>query len=275
MDGQDRSLGQSRRPAPEFTSDLDDAHTPDFIAAVTRELVAKLAPESERIGRRIASSRVPSAQQIEELCAALTADRSDQACGLFDALRASETTADTLCLHYIAPAARRLGEAWEADELGFLDVTLGLARLHGFQRQVQPDFIPRGRHRTDLHALFSPVPTETHVLGVVMAAGFFRRAGWSVDMNLDQGADELVRRAASGGYGLLGLSAGCRAVIPELRAILPRLRALPSRPKIVLGGYLLELEPNIAAELDLDGTMTDVTTAPFSCKSMVTTGVGH
>lgn len=276
MDGQFRTFGDDVKLASEAAmANVTASPSADVLEAVTRELVSKLAhqlPEKIQAG---SAHEVPSDGEIEDFCTALTEDTGDRASQIFDGLRVKGKTPETICLGYIATAARRLGECWTTDSLGFLDVTLGMVRLHSMQREMLIDLVPRGVEPTGLKALFAPAPTETHVLGVVMAAGFFRRAGWSVDINLEPEGDAIVEAAEAGKYDLIGLSAGCRAVLPELRAMVPRLKGIVPRPRIVLGGYVTELEPGIASSLELDGDLTDVTKAPFSYQRMLTSVNEH
>ena len=274
MDGQDQIFRHDSRSMSE-SADAGALPASDLIESVTRELVNRLVQQRQSSASVTGMVEAPTDREIDDFCTALTQDSGTRASGMFDDLRAGGKTSETICLGYIASAARRLGELWCSDDLGFLEVTLGLVRLHAMQREMQMDLVPRGVESNGLSALLAPVPTETHVLGVVMAAGFFRRAGWAVDVFLEHDQDPLVAVAESGKYDLIGLSAGCRAVMPELQAIVPRLRELSPRPKIALGGFLTQLEPGIASELHVDGDLTDITTAPFSYQRMLTSVNAH
>lgn len=83
---------------------------------------------------------------------------------------------ETLLLHLMAPAARRLGELWEADRIDFVDVTIGTSRLQQLLHHLT--FPPRTREDDqNRHLLLVPAPGEQHTFGLVMASELFRRAG--------------------------------------------------------------------------------------------------
>lgn len=230
---------------------------------VAQQLVQRLNQRlsSEAGARQVAPS--PSDQELTQFCEALVSADRDDSRRFFDRLRDAGATPDTLSLRYFAPAAERLGEYWVADSCSFLEVTLGCARLHALQRNLRSDFAPAFLNPPSaLNALFVPLPGDTHVLGIRIAADFFRRAGWHVEFEQPRDIDELSDRAASGDFNVIGLSAGCSTVLPKLHTAVQRLRAVRPDALLVLGGHITELHPDIAQQLDIDQTLTDVSTAP-------------
>lgn len=216
----------------------------------------------------------PTDAELDKLCDELISDDQDAAAAHIRRLYAKGVTADTLCLRYIGAAAQRLGERWTEDTAGFLEVTLGLARLHGILRTLGGDFLPDATQKTDdMRALFSAVPGDTHVMGITMASEFFRRAGWTVDLNVSPEHDQLCETARIGEYSLIGLSAGCRAIIPALKTTVAGLRKAAPESKIVLGGHLTELEPGLTDELGIETVSHDVTIAPIVLRKAVLKGL--
>ncbi len=243
----------------------------DAIDSLTTELVTRLA-------RRIPTAPVaePSflepadPSEIDAFCKTLISSDAMEARMFFDRLRERQITPDRLCLTYIAGAARRLGDDWNSDRVGFLEVTLGSARLHGLLRMLHSDFTPRAmRYQPELSILMAAVPGETHVLGVMMAADFFRRVGWQVDLQCAATAERLCELAASGQYSMIGLSAGCESVYDNLENLVPRLRRSSPSAKLVLAGNLVAMEPDIIEQLGADGSAMDVTMAASSLQSLV------
>lgn len=278
MEGPVRSLhdaGSSLVADPLATSDRKMLSNP-ALKAVTNELVARLA---KRLPKRLDTAPVrdvPLDAEIETFCDALISPDARSAMDFFEVLRARNITADSLCLGYIAQAARRLGERWVSDECGFLEVTLGSARLHGFLRSLHSDFIPVFRQPALRHtALFSASPGETHVLGITIAADFFRRAGWTVDLNTSHELEILCAQAATGSYDLIGLSAGCETGSELLKDTVQRLRDAQPDAIVVLGGHLTEIDPQIADRVGADLILRDVTTAPLVLQRMVATALNH
>lgn len=243
----------------------------DALDTLTAQLVARLAsrvPAEPIAGPRFLEPAEPA--EIDAFCDALISAKASEARMFFEKLRERQITTDRLCLAYMAGAARRLGDDWSADRLGFLEVTLGSARLHGLLRTLHSDFMPRAiRYQPELSILMTAVPGETHVLGVMMAADFFRRAGWQVDLQCTASADKLCELAASGRYSLIGISAGCESVFERLENLVPQLRQSSPDTRIVLAGHLIAMEPNIVEQLGADASAMDVTVATSSLQRLV------
>ena len=238
----------------------------EVLNSLAQELVNRLARklptgETDNPGLPVG----PSDAQIDEFCDILISGDPARSHQYFQVLRRAGTTPDTLSLRYIAPAARRLGERWVADDCSFLEVTLGSARLHALQRSLRDAFkSPTLYAAPALSALFCGVPGDGHVLGISIAADFFRRAGWDVDLDLAQDRDRICARAAERRYGLIGLSAGAQCSTDELAQLVDWFRTNCPWSMLVLGGQLTVLEPDIAERLDILAADDDISTAPFA-----------
>lgn len=244
--------------------------------AVAQQLVQRLQQRLRGSSDRSVVAPGPTDRELTTFCDALIAPDRDDSRQIFDDLRVRGVTPDTLSLRYFAAAAQRLGEYWSADSCGFLEVTLGCARLHALQRSLRGDFIPSLPNPPGgLTALFAPIPDDSHVLGIRIAADFFRRAGWHVEFQQPRDLDELSALAAVGDFNLIGISAGCMSVLPQLHAAVARLRTIKPDAVLVLGGHIIELEPQISQQLDIDHTVTDVTTAPLILQRHVCTKTNH
>lgn len=243
---------------------------------VAQQLVQRL---NERLRSEAQTGQVapgPTHQDLTLFCEALISPDRDDSRRIFERLRAQGTTPDTFALRYFAPAAQRLGEYWVADSCTFLEVTLGCARLHALQRSLRGDFMPAFLNPPSaLNALFSPIPGDTHVLGIRIAADFFRRAGWHIDFHQPRDLNALADRAEAGDFNVIGLSAGCLSALPQLQETVERLRAVKPDALLVLGGYITEIDPQISQHLDIDHTLTDVTTAPSILQRHVYAKINH
>jgi methanogenic corrinoid protein MtbC1 len=192
---------------------------------------------------------------VEQLCAALVEDAPSTAQAYVDRLIDCGVGVDAFYETYIPRAAARLGEMWTEDRLGFTAVTLGMTRLTETFRRLSPAFLrDRPAARTGgRRALFALVPGETHALGVVMAADYFQRRGWSVRVELRSDPATLARLVRDQPFDVIGFSAGSRRMLPGLEQAVARLRdASPSHARILVGGPIVALDPDVADRVGAD-----------------------
>lgn len=203
-------------------------------------------------GRRAADGAC--AATVEQLCAELVAAEPGRGLAYLERLIACGVSVETVFDSFIPRSAARLGELWVEDVLTFAAVTLGMARLTEAFRSLSPTFMRSRRPiRRARRALFALVPGEQHALGVVLAADYFQRAGWAVQVELQADRDTLVRLAASQPFHLVGLSAGSRRMLPAVADLVARLRSA-ARPatRLLVGGPLAVLEPGVADRVGAD-----------------------
>lgn len=181
-----------------------------------------------------------------------------------DAFIAKGASVETICLDLLAPAARKLGEMWESDECDFLDVTMGLWRLQEVMREVAA----RAPAEHDLlaapcTALFSPMPGDHHNFGTLMIEEVFARGGWRSEALVKPERRELLDRLARQPFDLLGLTLTRDCPSAALSNLIKAVRNVSANPHIIVlvGGRMLNENPEIAAEVGADGTGADALAA--------------
>ena len=109
--------------------------------------------------------------------------------------RLNGMSVDMVYLGFLAGAARRLGERWDEDRTTSAQMTIAAGRIYAIMRGLRQAFTS-DHYLTppQEHALFVSTPGETHTLGVTMAADFFRRRGWQIDLRTGLGHHELLDR---------------------------------------------------------------------------------
>lgn len=166
---------------------------------------------------------------------------------------------ETIYFDLLSPAAKRLGEMWDADECSFTDVTIGLCRL----QQIVYEFADRvhvqnggGDGRT---ALFALTPGDHHSFGLVLVVEYFRRAGWRTVCMPDATAEDLVNTVRSERFDLVGFSMANERWLEVLPPVIADMRAASANTdlKVIVGGRAFETDPSRVALVGADDTAGD------------------
>jgi MerR family transcriptional regulator, light-induced transcriptional regulator len=181
---------------------------------------------------------------------------NDEIGPLFDEmarLQAAGHNAPGLMEGLIAPAVRLLGEWWLADDIDFVDVTMGSWRcqqlVHALGAQSPGQAPLPGNVR---RALILPAPGEQHVLGAMMVEDAFRRAGWATRGGPALDEDALIALASREPFDVIGLSVSCAPRLPALARTLGLLRRVAVQPPLLLLGG-----PALAGQTDSTGLGAD------------------
>lgn len=195
-----------------------------------------------------------------------------------DAFVAKGATVETICLDLLAPAARKLGEMLDRDECDFLDVTMGLWRLQEVMREVA------ARSPVDLvemqmpySALFSPMPGDHHNFGVIMIEEVFARSGWRSEALVKPERRELLDRLARQPFDLVGLTLARDCPSAALGNLIRAVRNVSANPNIIVlvGGRMINENPEIAIEVGADGTGADALAALEIANNLVKTAAAR
>ncbi len=195
-----------------------------------------------------------------------------------DAFMAKGASVETICLDLLAPAARKLGEMWDTDECDFLDVTMGLWRLQEVMREVAArspaDF---GNIQMPYSALFSPMPGDNHNFGTLMIEEVFARAGWRSEALVKPERRELLDRIARQPFDLVGLTLGRDCPSAALANLIRAVRNVSANPHIIVlvGGRMINENPDIAKQVGADGTGADALAALEVATSLVKTSAAR
>jgi methanogenic corrinoid protein MtbC1 len=178
-----------------------------------------------------------------------------------------------ILMELFAWAARELGVLWEDDQVGFVDVTVGLCRLHEalhrFSEEAGAPFLASDPEAPSI--LIASAPDEQHVFGVLMAGEFFRQKGWSVTTDTSGDPESVIRLLAARQFDLAGISASQDGSVPGLASLVKNLRRASKNPavKIIVGGYIFEQNPNLALQIGADGVAGSGIDAPQLARNML------
>jgi len=170
-------------------------------------------------------------------------------------LLARGVTLESIFLHLLTPVARFLGDQWLEDELSFVDVHLGLCRLHQLICECEAiGYRSENMPLLDTSILLSTAPGEDHMFGVTMVADFFRRYGWRVSNLCGLEPSFLVARLASTSYSAVGFSLHNEKNFDALKKMIKKVRSVASNPDIVVmvGGDHFIRDPSQVSKVGAD-----------------------
>lgn len=159
----------------------------------------------------------------------------------------------------IPDVARLLGEHWVADSLSFAEVTIGSARLQALLRELVRLIPSDPIGNFDAPSVLMVIPPNCfHTLGAMIAISRFRRCGATVRLLITQDQNDLTFQLQKGHYDMVAISAsGCES-LETLRSLVTKVKmAGTSTPPVVIGGRIVEFEPNTKILVGADYTTQD------------------
>jgi methanogenic corrinoid protein MtbC1 len=251
---------------------IENVVIPHLIAdcdASVAPTTAALTVEADSQAAKDLPDETDPVEQLAQL--SVKADTAAMLAYVNDRLAAGNSV-EAIFVDLLAPAARRLGEYWEADSEDFVAVTMGLWRIQEVLRDVTgripASHCPAQRGRT---ALFSAMPGDQHSFGTLMVAECFERAGWQTRTLIEPALGDITRSVASTHYDLVGLTVSCDCPTATLTSLVSTLRSVSFNPqiRIMMGGRLLSEQPSLVGECGADATAKDARAAVVIAEQMV------
>lgn len=217
-------------------------------------------------------SRAISEADIEYFTALALEGDARKLLDFVDNCLSTGSSVETIYVELLAPTARRLGDFWDEDSADFVDVTMGLWRVQEILREltlrIPPAYSSSHGQRS---ALFSTMPGEQHSLGTLMVAECFQRAGWDADVMMEPTRSELTGKFAKRHYDLVGLTVSRDCPTETIAGLIKAIRAVSTNPdiRILLGGRVINEQPDLVKKCGADGTAADATGAVAVADSLV------
>lgn len=251
---------------PTSTSELNEMIEGEIIPRLL--MVHSAGARAERIAR---NSTISDAEAERFALMPLTADTAEMMAEV-DALLVRGVSVESIFLDLLAPSARKLGKCWDDDLCDFVDVTLGLTRLHEVLREVAlraPCVVTR--FTCPRSALFSPMPGDQHNFGSLMLEEIFNRAGWITDALIAPTQKSMLDRIAREHVDLIGLTLSNDSTSGAVSELISAIRGVSANPhiKVLVGGRMVNANPVFAAEAGADGTAEDGKSALILADQMV------
>jgi MerR family transcriptional regulator, light-induced transcriptional regulator len=167
---------------------------------------------------------------------------------------------ENILLNLLAPAARGLGERWEQDLCSFVEVTLGVARMHRMLREFNgiPDHL-WGQNGFGRKMLLLPAPGEQHTFGIRLVQEFLMRDSWTVVNRPCKNLDEFAEVLAFEHFDVIGLSLSGETLIDTLMSCIAVIRSKSKnrRVHIIVGGQLFSERPELINTCGADAYAAD------------------
>lgn len=182
-----------------------------------------------------------------------------------DSIRDRGVPVQSIYLHLLAPAARRLGGMWTSDTCDFTQITIALWRMQQVMYDLSPSFHADASHGATepKKIMLATVPGSQHTMGILMVAEFFRRAGWGVWGEPACSRERLLKEVRGQWFDAAGISVGSEAQLPGLDRFIDDLRESSKNKSlaVLVGGPIFADLPGLAQEIGADGTAEDAQSA--------------
>jgi MerR family transcriptional regulator, light-induced transcriptional regulator len=167
---------------------------------------------------------------------------------------------ENILLNLLAPAARGLGERWEQDSCSFVEVTLGVARMHRMLREFNGIPANLWSQTGSGHSVFLlPAPGEQHTFGLRLVQEFLMRDGWNVINRPVPDMVELASVLRSEHFDVVGLSLSGETLIDTMLSCITVIRS-ESRNRhirVIVGGQLFSERPELIETCGADAYAPD------------------
>ncbi len=210
---------------------------------------------------------------VSEFAKVLLAQDTTPAATFVDELCTRDVPLESVFLDYMAPAAKRLGDLWEADQCSFTDVTVALGRLQQTLRVLSRAFYDEALlWEYGRRALLVPAPGEQHTFGPLMVAEFMRRAGWDVFSEPGVSPREVVANVRAEWFDVVGVSVSSEQHLEPLSAMIRTIRRESLNPSvgIMVGGNAFIDHPEFVTLVGADATAADALQAVNQAENMLT-----
>lgn len=168
---------------------------------------------------------------------------------------------------HIPEAARRLGEMWTEDDIGFAEVTIATARLQGLLTLLAPPLSTGAGEEDDPSTVLLILqPGDAHTLGPHVATAQMRRMGVSVRLLFGPKPATVLRILENESYDLVLFSCSRPSSLASIAQMVKTIRtSFDAVPPMALGGLVLDLADRVKARTGVDLVTGEVRVAVKLC----------
>ena len=144
---------------------------------------------------------------LQNFCDAIIAENDDLQIELIDNLIQSGVSLEIIYEGFIPQTAERLGNLWKESKLTFVEVNLGAQRLQRLSRVYENQYLgPIYISSTHPDILLILPQNEIHTLGLIVAAGIFKKNGANPFVAVGYSDKEIKELIQSRNFLLIGYS---------------------------------------------------------------------
>jgi methanogenic corrinoid protein MtbC1 len=204
----------------------------------------------------------PTVGEIAELARLVLSTDGRLAASYVGSLKERGLSVEILFAELLEPAAQLLGRLWDQDEIDFVDVTLGVARLQAllavFNRTHK--LATLAEHRS---VLMLTMPGEQHSFGVAMVERFLDAGGWQVTSERETSLDRIADLVDGRWFAVAGIALSNGRNLDKVAAAVATIRKCSHHEKIgiMVGGPIFSSDVGLARQLGADGTAASGPTA--------------
>jgi methanogenic corrinoid protein MtbC1 len=280
---QGRSPAFRQSPFVLFPRKLRDTMSASAMVRTLRSKILSRIAQAFRPASGTAAIAPAPAEDVARLVQLVLSEDDTPALALVEQWRASGAGVDATLLQLLAPAARQLGDMWEADTIDFGSVTVGVSRLQRLLHHctaldcTRLDCTRPAPEAADASgagaALLTTLPGEQHSFGLLMAAEYFRRGGWHLHLGPLATSEELRALVQNHWFDIVGFSVCSDRRLAQLASdiALVRRHSQNRQVGVILGGRLVGDHPGLAAAVGADMVSRDVTFAARHASALLET----
>ena len=215
---------------------------------------------AERNWRTFSEVREPV---VSGLITAALSGKKDAFADLLRELKRARVSAAALADIYIPEAARRMGDAWQDDQMSWLDVSIGVGRMQSLLREIGTAWAADQAGDTGHGTVLLIVPDrEQHTLGPMVAMGQLRRFGVSVCLRIAPSSNELRSLMASRQFDGVLISIATKDKLDSVSKTVQFIKSVAANHMpIVVGGAVTTKVEDLAACTGADLASNDICAA--------------
>ena len=266
MDKASKGPGGSAAPANSAGALTEAASEKRLLTLVEAEIIPRLML-AHRDPRHDAQDTSVRPDEVVTFSRALLSNDIADATELIGQLCERGVSMSAVYLQLLAPAARYLGELWEADQCNFSEVTLCLWRMQTLMYDLSATFrggdVRPTRDGAERRILIASLPGQQYTFGLSMLSEFFRKDGWVVLAIPSPQAGEVLDTLSLHWFDVLALSASMDGEVRDLAKTIKAARKTSRNPRLatMVGGPLFLRQPGLATTVGADGMSEDAPSA--------------